>query len=227
MADNKVQIKNALIKNKIFYKKKLVLSYKIAYPQFLSTKFQAAIKRINRYYKLKALSFQQYCKQDLLKMAIKQFEYSVANNFPIREFEAVLDYKITYNDNCTVSLFFDRYEYTGGAHGNTVRYSDTWNLQNGYRISLSQMFPKSFHYKTYIIKNIYSQIAEQIKNGESSYFDNYRQNVVNSFNVNNFYLTHKGIVVYFQQYDIAPYSSGIPEFTIPYSKGTVIRPQCK
>jgi hypothetical protein len=33
-------------------------------------------------------------------------------------------------------------------------------------------------------------------------------------------------VIYFQQYDIAPYSSGIVEFLIPYQEGVVSRPDC-
>ncbi|MFU2363539.1 MAG: RsiV family protein, partial [Clostridiales bacterium] len=35
-----------------------------------------------------------------------------------------------------------------------------------------------------------------------------------TINFDSYYLTPKGIVIYFQQYDIAPYSSGLPEFLI-------------
>ena len=33
-----------------------------------------------------------------------------------------------------------------------------------------------------------------------------------------FYLTDGGLVVYFGQYEIAPYYVGIPEFKIPFSR---------
>ena len=33
-----------------------------------------------------------------------------------------------------------------------------------------------------------------------------------------YYLNRDGIIVYFQQYEIAPYSSGIREFKIPYGE---------
>ncbi len=64
---------------------------------------------------------------------------------------------------------------------------------------------------------------KQIAKDPSGYFDNYPPLVAGTFNKNSFYCTDEGIVVYFQQYDIAPYSSGIPEFPLPYS-GCVTNP---
>jgi hypothetical protein len=134
---------------------------------------------------------------------------------------------VTYNQDCAVSLYFDQYLYTGGAHGNTVRYSDTWNLQSARSIKIDEMFQNSINYKAYIIMIINNQIAEQIKNGENIYFDDYKKNVVKYLNLNSYYLSPQGVVIYFQQYEIAPYSSGIPEFTIPYVEDYVVRPECK
>lgn len=223
----KILVKNIVIEKYLFYKKQLVLSYKIQYPQFSSARFQKAAAVMNRYYKEKALTFQQYCTQKLYPMAVEEYENSMANNFPVRPFEALVTYKVTYNQDCAVSLYFDQYLYTGGAHGNTVRYSDTWNLQSARSINIDEMFKNSINYKAYIIMIINNQIAEQIKNGENIYFDDYKKNVVKYLNLNSFYLTPQGVVLYFQQYEIAPYSSGIPEFTIPYVEDYVIRPECK
>ncbi|HWQ73960.1 MAG TPA: RsiV family protein, partial [Syntrophomonas sp.] len=47
---------------------------------------------------------------------------------------------------------------------------------------------------------------------------NYEELVEQTFDVNNFYCTPQGVVVYFQQYDIAPYASGIREFLLPYNR---------
>jgi len=57
------------------------------------------------------------------------------------------------------------------------------------------------------------------------YFDDYEKNVANYFNPKSFYLVPDGIVIYFQQYEIAPYASGIPQFTIPYS-AYILKPGC-
>jgi hypothetical protein len=52
------------------------------------------------------------------------------------------------------------------------------------------------------------------------------QLVNENLKVNNFYLTKEGVVIYFQQYDIAPYSSGLPTFVIPYGPGGAVTPRC-
>lgn len=77
------------------------------------------------------------------------------------------------------------------------------------------------------MENINNQISEQIQSGENYYFDNYEQNVEDTLNEDNFYITLLGLMIYFQQYDIAPYSSGIPQFLIPYSNKIIIRPRCQ
>ena len=38
------------------------------------------------------------------------------------------------------------------------------------------------------------------------------------FHPGNFFLVPDGIIIYYQQYDIAPYAAGIPEFLIPFSQ---------
>lgn len=224
MEKESVRVINNIIQENMYYKKELILTYKIEYPSFSSETFK--LNRINSFYKMKALQYQQYCKNTLFRRAVKEYEYAVANGFPVRAFDAVLAYKVTYNDDCTLSLYFDRYEYTGGAHGSTTRYSDTWNLLNSSIITLNQMFSRSINYVDYSIKWILKQIEIDIKNGQNIYFEDYEKNVKKYFNPEHFYLTPKGIVVYFQQYEIAPYSSGIVEFLIPYTDKNVIKPSC-
>ena len=225
MADYQVQIKEMIIKKDLYHKKTLVLSYAIHYPRFSSERFRMTLSRINRYYEMEAIAYQMYCEHKLFKLAVEQYEDSIKNGFPVRKFEALVVYTTTYNQNCTISLYFDKYEFTGGAHGNTLRYSDTWSLQKGIQIKLNSLFANQ-NYKEYIIMTINQQIAEQIKNGTNQYFENYRQLVTQYFNENSFYLTPEGIVIFYQQYEIAPYSSGIPTFTIPYSTGYATPPRC-
>jgi hypothetical protein len=137
-----------------------------------------------------------------------------------------VDYFITYNQNCFLSLYFDQYEYAGGAHGLTVRYSDTWNLPKSKRMELAEFFPHRTHYRDFVIQTINMQIENEMSAGNAMYFENYSQLVKENFKTNNFYLTKEGLVIYFQQYDIAPYASGLPTFTIPYGPGGAMLPRC-
>lgn len=190
-----------------------VLTYKIEYPEFESSHYQISLASINKFYKDKALEYQNYCRNELFEMAVEQYKYDIENNFPVHVYEALVVYELTYNIDCIISLYFDQYEYTGGAHGNTLRYSQTWNLQKCSNIELSQLFSCSLDYKAYILR----QVEQQIRKDPSIYFENYEQLILETFNENSFYCTPEGIVLYYQQYDIAPYSSGIREFLIPYT----------
>ncbi|WP_312370668.1 DUF3298 and DUF4163 domain-containing protein [Lachnoclostridium sp.] len=213
-----MEVTNILLSDTLFYNNEQVLSYKINYPQFITNKCTNFIEKLNNYYKENALIFEKYCRDTLFSEAVELYKYSKENNYPIISYEAVMNYSITYLTDCYISLYFDKYIYTGGAHGNTKRSSDTWDVYKGCRMQLSDFFPHNPNFKKDIITFITNDISERLKdpNLQGTFFDTYKQDVNNTFNEDNFYMTPTGIVVYFQQYDIAPYSSGIQEFLIPY-----------
>ncbi len=214
MAKIYATVKNIVLAKDMQYNGETVLKYRIQYPEFTAENYKKAIKVINQYYKKRALDYQQYVETELYKIAVEQYLDDIKNGYPVRVFEADDNYKITYNRACIISLYYDRYEYTGGAHGLTTRTSQTWNLQTGQMIKLNELFECLFDYRSYIK----DKVIEQIKKNPDIYFDNYEELVGQYFDVNNFYCTPQGVVVYFQLYEIAPYSSGIREFLIPYDK---------
>lgn len=221
-----VNVRKKVISQDMYYKNHKILSYTIKYPQFFSDRYDLLTDKLNLFYRTKALLYEKNNVRKLYQMSMADYEYSVKNNFPIHQYEAYIDYFITYNQNCAISLYFDQYEYTGGAHGNTLRYSDTWNLPTSKRVELKSLFGNKKDYKEYIIQNILKQIENEMNSGNKTYFDNYAELVRDNFKDNNFYLTKEGVVIYFQQYEIAPYSSGIPTFVIPYSPQGPMPPSC-
>ncbi|MBR0596668.1 DUF3298 and DUF4163 domain-containing protein [Sinanaerobacter chloroacetimidivorans] len=214
------------IESEMYHNSVPVLHYTIQYPQFMNRYHQKALNRINTYYKKMALEYQLQFETVMYCEAVNQYEYSIANDFPFHMYEALLNFQVTYNKDCVISLFFDIYRFTGGAHGNTIRFADTWNIENGYRIPLSQLFIPSLDYKEWLITMITKQIAYQMSQGENWYFEEYESLVRQYFNCNNFYLSPEGVMIFFQQYEIAPYASGIPVFTIPFDENCVSRPFC-
>lgn len=60
-------------------------------------------------------------------------------------------------------------------------------------------------------------IERQISREPDIYFEDYRERISQYFREENFYCEPSGVVIYYQQYDIAPYSSGIRTFLIPYN----------
>lgn len=225
MKDYKVIVKDNVLQKDMYYKDELVLTYKIKYPKFISDMFKSFLNDLNHIYKVNAIHYVNYQIEKMYQMAIEEYEHSVANDYPIRVYEAYTDYTITYNQNCVISLYFDKYVYTGGAHGGTERTSDTWDLQAEDELELSALLQIP-NYKDFLIQQIQEQIQQNIKEGNNYYFEDYSSLVEEHFNIQNFYLSDDGIVIYFQQYDIGPYSSGILTFTIPYSADNIKVPGC-
>ena len=211
---DQIIVREKSLQQDMFYKNTIIMHYTIKYPCFISEAHQTLANKLNSLYKTKAVMYERSNIMNLYQMAMVEYEYSVANNYPIRPFEAYTDFTVTYNQNDLVSIYFDQYEYAGGAHGLTVRYSDTWNFAKSKRMELGEFFPDCANYREYIIRSIDEQIQSKQGKEDFTYFENYQELVKENFRGNNFYLTEDGLVVYFQQYDIAPYSSGIVTFVI-------------
>ena len=100
--------------------------------------------------------------------------------------------------------------YLGGAHPNTT--IETYNYKNGKRIEIMDVISKEELSKisNYVKKELLSHpgsVSDMIEEGTVSDYPNYR----------NFYYNDRGLVFIFEQYQVAPYSSGIIEVIVPYS----------
>ncbi len=226
MPNYRVIVRDKVIQQDMYYKNQNIMKYTIQYPQFISMNFQPFLDKLNSFYRTRALMYERSNIMNLYQMAMVEYEYSVSNGFPIRQFEAFVDYQVTYNQNCAISLYFDQYEYAGGAHGLTIRSSDTWNLIKSKKIELNDVFVYRNGLRDYLVETIISQIEEENKQGNNNYFEDYRKLVNENLKLNNFYLTPEGVVLYFQEYDIAPYASGLTTFLIPYASGVATQPKC-
>lgn len=208
------QIENKKIKGELKYKNTVILTYKIEYPQMVFSKYTRGKEIFNKYNKKKATELEEYVKTQLYKNAKEVYEYNIANGYPIMVYEVISEYHISYNEEYIISLYQDEYQFTGGAHGSTIRTSQNWNLKEASTIPLTYFFPNNPYYTIDILKEINSQIKTQIEEGKNQYFENYCELVLETFNLNSYYIMPNQIAIYFQQYDIAPYSSGIPVFLI-------------
>lgn len=210
---------NVLLSDTLFYENEPILLYKVNYPKFQSNLRSDFVHRINSFYEENAKQFIDYVKNTLYPQAVKEYHYRKENNYPVIPYEAVVTYRITYMMEYYISLYTDQYIFTAGAHGNTIRSSETWDIGKRRMMQLSDFFPHNPDYRNDIISFIIDDIKEQLKepDAQGTFFDTYEEDVKKTFDENNFYLTKNGIIIYFQQYDIAPYSSGIQQFLIPFS----------
>lgn len=213
---NYIEIKK--ISHNLIYDNTVILKYTIEYPQIINSQYILGQRNFN-IYNLKIVNdLKQYIFTELYSSAKDVYKYNKENGYPIMVFEVYVSCNITENYNNIVSLYTDKYIFEGGAHGTTIRTSQNWDLAVGMQFDLSRLFPNNQYYIINILKEINKQIKEQIeKEGENIYFKDYCQLVLENFNLKNFYMFPNYFEVFFQQYDIAPYSTGIPTFKIKYN----------
>ena len=148
--------------------------------------------------------------------AVKRFNTEFINfktDFPDspQKWEAFIDGEVTYRSPEVICIAINSYLDTGGAHGNTnVRFFN-FNPQTGELYS-----------KTELISNLkgLSEIAEkQLKKEIKSKSD---EPMEDFFFGKDFQLpesigySDEGLILLYNPYEIASYSQGIIEFTIPY-----------
>ena len=180
--------KNVLEKN-LYYKNHLILKYSIEYPKIVGNSYSYAIQKFNHFYQMKAIELKLYAEKDLFDNAKQVFDYNEKNNFPFFNYELISNYTITYNKDSIISLFSDIYTLC------TILNHDC----------------SSF---LLILKEILHQIQTQLSDDSNYYFEDYASLIIENFNFEQFYLIDNNLAIFFQQYDIAPYSSGIPVFLI-------------
>jgi hypothetical protein len=160
MNQSKILVGKKVLSDELSYNGTILLTYTIEYPEFKSSEYQLCLTVVNQYYQSKAQELKKYCETELFNLAVEQYRTDMQNGYPFRVFEAVFEYKVTYSSSCIISLYFDRYQYTGGAHGSTIRYSQPWNLQKCARVRLSQLITCREGYKEYVFSEIKKQIAK-------------------------------------------------------------------
>lgn len=198
------------------YDNNVILTLIIKYPLINIPYNKSAENNINNMIKMQIEEYYNYVSRTLYNNAIDYYHDSQTNNFPFHVNEAIMNYTVTYNENCFLSLYTDKYEFTGGAHGNTIRSSDTWETCQGTHIPLNCYFYRGTNYMNFLINEITKQAEENLSQNPGIYFEDYKDLIVQYFNPDSYFLTPQGMVIYYQHYDIAPYSTGIVEFTIPY-----------
>ncbi|HDR8214512.1 TPA: DUF3298 and DUF4163 domain-containing protein, partial [Bacillus cereus] len=131
---------------------------------------------------------------------------------PFHPYVANVDYKVSLNKPPLLSLYLNYYQYTGGAHGLYTWKANTFDLKEKKLLHLDDLFQQEDKYK----EVIRAEIVRQVKQNEGIYFPDATEKVMSTKKFH-FFLEPNNLVIYFPLYEIAPYSSGIPQFRIPYT----------
>lgn len=139
----------------------------------------------------------------------KEFE-NFQHDFPetSHPWEAQIDGDIMYQSENIISVALTSYMNTGGAHGNLTITFFNFYAQTGKTISNTDLFnDKDAFYK--LAKSYFQKQVDYKK----ILFD--PEKFVLPANIG---YSEKGITLLYNTYEIAPYSAGVIEFTIPYDE---------
>ncbi|MCM3743690.1 DUF3298 and DUF4163 domain-containing protein [Sporosarcina luteola] len=133
--------------------------------------------------------------------------------------ELLANFEIKNNQRGILSLNLIVYSFTGGAHGNTIIRSLTFDTKTGKQYELQDLFKPGSDY----VKKLSDIIRVDIAKWDVQLLDP-------PFTVirpdQDFYIADTSLVVYFQLYEITPYVWGFPYFPIPILDiADIIKPQ--
>ena len=128
-----------------------------------------------------------------------------------------VSYDVLLVTNDLISISIMDYTFMGGAHGGTSSNPINYDLKNNRELKLADIFEPGSNYlkiiSDYAIADLKPRVGdmsddEWLSKGAAPEVDNYR-----SWN-----LTRKGLMVTFDQYQVAAYAAGPQQVIVPYSK---------
>lgn len=187
-----------------------VLSYEIRYPVFAAADGSSASPdKLNAGLAGLAAEYKTYALEELLTYA-KQAHAAGDNTLP---YTVTVDFEVEVCSINAVSVVFTKTEHAGETRDSFTRRAYNYSPVNSSAFSLSNIFSVSS--STYL-SNIYDAVLAEIEKNPSLYYGDY-PNLVKFFELSaRWYFSEDGLVVFFNPFEIAPYSAGIVEFTLPY-----------
>ncbi|MFC4403276.1 DUF3298 and DUF4163 domain-containing protein [Gracilibacillus xinjiangensis] len=171
----------------------------LKYPQVSNVDNEKMEEKINR-------DFDKYIKEayKAYKENLKQAEkYGF-------EGEYLTTYEVKYNKNPRLSIITSDYMFSGGAHGNTVVQSFNYDIEAGKRVYLTDILTTEEQ-----LKKVQNYVWEYAIERPDIFYPDLKKEDIQLTKDTAFYFTDEGIVLVFQQYEIAPYVSGNQEIAIP------------
>jgi hypothetical protein len=140
-------------------------------------------------------------------------------------YELDVTYEELHHSDTIVSLVFTTYEFTGGAHGNTLHQTYTFDLQHGVVLTLDNLFTDTAAALAVIDPIVEADLTAKLgdmldvqwlTDGTGTNPDNYQA----------FALDADNLIFYFPPYQVAPYAAGTQTVSIPLSElSSVLAPE--
>lgn len=185
-----------------------------AYPAIPNPNNSEGIRKINETYAKAAQTYINQLKTSVPEIVGEDYAMRQESGYPFHPYEYTHTFDITYDKNNMMSIVELTSEYTGGAHPNSSKVSTTYDLTTGQVLGLTDILEGTQEELNTVIINGFTQL---IKANPEMYFEDASSTLAEDISTANFYLTKDGIIFYFQPYAIAPYATGYPSYTLPFT----------
>ena len=203
-----------------FWEEEPVLLCSLTLPAF-DRPSTGAGRRISRYYLHLSRWLRSLWEHQVFPAACAALQAARDASLPFHPYREAITVQVTRNSGGLFSLYWDSYWYTGGAHGMTARWGDTWDLSTGCPMSLSDFFPPHTEIKRLLPALAERQAAAALAAGTSLYAPDYPELLRTQFDGKRFYLDDQTLFFFYPLCSIAPYAEGIPVFSAPLEDDSV------
>jgi hypothetical protein len=137
-------------------------------------------------------------------------------HFASFNWEKKLKMGVIYNENNILSLWFEKYGYTGGAHGIMIRDYEVLDMAGNQHLKLNDIFTQGYQLELEILLDKKLRRLNGILHNENLRDAGF---LVDNVEVSdNFYINNDGIGFYYNVYQIAPFAAGPTELFIPFAE---------
>jgi hypothetical protein len=130
-------------------------------------------------------------------------------------------YDFTLATDDLISVEFIESEYSrGAAHGNSVTFVLNYDLKNGKKLALADLFNAKSNYLNVISAYCIKDLREQAKKDKESMIDEDMMKTGTEPRADNYQasaITRKGLWITFDPYQVAAYAAGPQHVLVPYS----------
>lgn len=192
----------------------------LLYESYCEAEFTAQDPETDAWVNSKLEKIQNNYRHDSLELLEKAREHYREYKDTFYAYSNYLNMGIARHDDRIMSILTTNSVYSGGAHPITLQSSVNLDTKNRKCLKLEDIIEKSAVDKMHQL--VLSVLKEDFCNlGGGILYDDYLDTIQNSMIYGNltqyWYLNHDGLVIYYNQYEIAPYAAGIIKIEIPYS----------
>lgn len=161
------------------------------------------------------------CGKALIASAEKDFKGFAGDSIKV-DYEYIYNFGSDFSTDKVITYFCTRYGYVGGAHGGTLFNNRTFVAANGKSLSIDNMFRPDVRAK--LVKMVRTGLWDQYFKPSA---DDASMTLRDMLLINPDTLPlpqcppvflANGLSFIYQQYEIAPYSAGMPSCVLPYAE---------